>query len=209
MGNTTSNNAKISASGTSMGTLYPYVAETYAPYKSISLPTVNMSPIIDKLAPALLAAQKTITTVTKEANNPFFKSKYASLENVIDACKAQLNEQDIVVLQPIGRDDQGHYVETVLLHTSGQYISSRMYLVLTKEDMQGLGSATSYARRYSLQSLVFLASGDDDDGEAAVGRTAVKKSAAPIAKPTPVAPTTGFKAPTVNIAPTTPTVDSW
>lgn len=122
------------------------------------------------LASALLRAQKNIKNVVKEANNPFFKSKYASLENVMDACKDELNNQGIVVLQPVGFDDNGNFVETTFLHAeSGEERTSRMRLLLDKEDMQKLGSAISYARRYLLQSMAFLG-GEDDDGEKTMDR---------------------------------------
>lgn len=119
------------------------------------------------LAEALNRAQKNIGAAKKEAANPFFKSSYATLGSVMEACKDALNAEGITVLQPIGRDALGDFVETILLHTSGESISSRMYLTGGK-NMQDLGSAISYARRYSLQSLVFIPA-VDDDGNAASG----------------------------------------
>lgn len=137
---------------------------------------------IVKLVPALLAAQKAIKSVTKDASNPYFNSKYATLESVIDAVKKPLNDEEIVVLQPVGFDTEGGYVETILMHTSGEYISSRMRLVSGKGTMQDLGSAISYARRYSLQSVVFLGVADDD-GEASMGRTTTSNVASLPKKP--------------------------
>lgn len=133
---------------------------------------MNQSNSVLNIGPALLNAQKHIKSAVKDATNPFFKSKYSTLENVMDACKDALNNEGIVVLQPVGCDEVSNFVETTLLHaSSGEFVTSRMRVILTKEDMQNLGSAISYCRRYSLQSLVFLGSADDD-GEAAMVRSA-------------------------------------
>lgn len=127
---------------------------------------MNRSETVTKLAPALLRAQRKIDRVTKSENNAFFKSKYAGLPSVIDAVKPQLNEEGIVVVQSNGKDEQGQYVETTLIHESGEWLSSRTYLILSKQDMQGLGSAITYSRRFDVSALAFLAA-DDDDGNAA------------------------------------------
>lgn len=124
-----------------------------------------------KIAAALLKAQRNIGAAQKGADNPFFKSTYADLATVMEACKEHLNDAGILVLQPVVSDETGEYVETVLLHESGEFVSSRMKLVLAKQDMQAFGSAVSYARRYGLQSLVFIPS-IDDDGEATMNRNA-------------------------------------
>lgn len=124
-----------------------------------------------ELAKALVNAQKKMGSAVKGSNNPYFKSKYADLNSVIQACKEHLNEEGISVLQPVVSDSSGDYVETILLHTSGQSYSSKMRLKMQKEnDMQAYGSAISYARRYGLQSMIFLPSSDDDDGESTIVR---------------------------------------
>lgn len=133
------------------------------------------TPTVTKIAPALLAAQKLIFAATKDASNPFFKSSYADLNSVIVACKEALNNNGISVLQPIYSDENGEYLETILLHESGEFMASKMKLVLSKNDMQAYGSAVSYARRYSLQSMVFMGA-QDDDGEKAVSRDAKTES---------------------------------
>lgn len=127
----------------------------------------NLQPI-PKLATALLKAQKEIGSAKKGSVNPFFHSKYADLGSVMEACKESLNNNGITVLQPVGHDEHGDYVETILLHESGEYISDKMRLIQTA-DAQKQGSAITYARRYSLQSLVFIPS-EDDDGNKAVSR---------------------------------------
>lgn len=128
-----------------------------------------------ELAKALVNAQSKMGSAVKGSSNPYFKSKYADLNSVIQACKEHLNSEGISVLQPVVSDASGDYVETILLHTSGQSYSSKMRLRMQKEnDMQAYGSAISYARRYGLQSLVFLPSSDDDDGEASIVRESTK-----------------------------------
>jgi hypothetical protein len=114
---------------------------------------------ITKITADFLKAQKKITVAVKNATNPYFKSKYADLTSVIDACKKELNDNNIVVLQPIN----GMEVETILVHTSGEWFSSSTPIVSkVQNDPQALGSAISYARRYGLQSLVLIPAEDDD-----------------------------------------------
>jgi hypothetical protein len=126
---------------------------------------MKTSESIKSIAPALLAAQKKIGSAAKDAVNPFFKSKYADLGSVMEACKQALNENGISVLQPIGQNESGTTVETILLHESGEFISDVM-LISVKElnNPQAQGSAITYARRYSLQSMMFIPA-EDDDGE--------------------------------------------
>jgi hypothetical protein len=116
---------------------------------------------------ALVAAQKAMTKATKATNNPAFRTKYADLGAVQDACFPALHDNGFAVLQPVGRDEGGEYVDTILLHESGPEFRARIYLLLGKRDMQGFGSAVTYARRYGLMSLAGIAP-EDDDGNAAV-----------------------------------------
>jgi len=132
---------------------------------------MKSSNTIVELAKALNKAQAKMGGAVKGAANPYFKSKYADLNSVIEACKEHLNSEGISVIQPVVSDETGDHVETILVHTSGEYIASRMRLKVQKEnDMQAYGSAISYARRYGLQSMVFIPSSEDDDGEKAVNR---------------------------------------
>lgn len=168
------------------------------------------SPTLAKLAPALLKAQRKIGGAKKGAANPFFKSKYADLGSVMEACKDALNEEGIVVLQPAGSDASGNYVETILLHESGEMMSRRLYLVLSKPDMQQLGSAISYGRRYGLQSMVFIPS-EDDDGEGTMSRTPTKSSyptSKPVAQVQSVDTATTAVADTVTVTATPPKTTS-
>lgn len=128
---------------------------------------MQKSDTITKIAKALVEAQKEIGAATKEAVNPFFHSKYADLGSVMEACKEALNKNGISVLQPVGVTEHGgEYVETILLHESGEFISDRMKITMVKQDPQSQGSAITYARRYALQSMVFIPAEDDDANSA-------------------------------------------
>jgi hypothetical protein len=113
---------------------------------------------------ALVAAQKAMGPALKNASNPHLRSKYADLGSVIDACFDALHANGFAVMQPGGADEFGQYVETVFAHESGADFRSRCYLVIGKQDMQGVGSAWTYARRYGLMAMAGIAP-EDDDGE--------------------------------------------
>ena len=120
---------------------------------------MKSSESIIKIVPALLGAQKLIGSAKKEADNPFFHHKYADLGSVMEACKEHLNANGITVLQPV----MGTVLETILLHESGEWMASETPIVCqTANDPQKLGSAISYARRYGLQSMMFIPAEDDD-----------------------------------------------
>ena len=113
--------------------------------------------------PALIKAQGSIKHAQKDAKNPHFKNSYATLESVIDATKDELLKQKITVIQTHTLDNN---LVTTLFHESGEFIQSEVKLMLNKQDMQQLGSATTYARRYALTSMLNIAQ-EDDDGNAA------------------------------------------
>lgn len=136
---------------------------------------------------ALIAAQAQMGKAIKASTNPAFKdSKYADLSSVMDACLPALNANGIAVYQPTIDDETGRYVETVLAHESGETLKCRVPLIVQKNDMQGYGSAVTYARRYGLMCMAGIAP-EDDDGNAAA-KAAPKDEAKPRAKqdgPTP------------------------
>ena len=117
---------------------------------------------INEIAAALAKAQTEMVGAKKDTNNPFFKSKYADLASVMAACLPALNKNGIAVVQPVTEAA----VETLLVHSSGQYLKCSVPLRVSKDDMQGLGSAITYARRYGLMSMAGV-SPEDDDGNAA------------------------------------------
>ena len=128
------------------------------------------SATIGALAKALAAAQGELEDAKKDAINPAFKgSKYATLASVRAALSKVLPRHDLAVVQgfePSG--DDGVCIVTTLMHSSGEWIRSAIYMPVTKKDAQGFGSACTYGRRYSLAAIVGVASDDDDDGNAAV-----------------------------------------
>lgn len=130
------------------------------------------------IATALAKAQANMGKAIKANKNDHFRSKYADLGNVMDACLPALNEVGIALIQPTGTDELGNFVETILIHgESGEQLSCRVPLILGKNDMQGFGSAVTYARRYGLMAMAGIAP-EDDDGNAAA-------ASAPKGKPAP------------------------
>jgi hypothetical protein len=116
---------------------------------------------------AFVAAQSKMQPAIKGVANPHLKSKYADLQSVVAACGDALHENGFAIVQPLGRyDDGGYYVETILQHSSGDCMACKVPLILNKQDMQGLGSAITYARRYGLMTMAGIAP-EDDDGEGA------------------------------------------
>jgi len=130
---------------------------------------MKTSETIAKISDALLKAQSKIKHAIKDAKNPHFKNNYATLESVIDASKDALTENGIIVLQSPSSD----VLTTRLQHSSGEYFESELKLLLSKNDMQGLGSAITYARRYALASMLNIAQADDDGQQAVVKNTSV------------------------------------
>lgn len=115
---------------------------------------------------ALAAAQGEMEALTKNSTNPHFRAKYADLAAVVAATVPTLAKHGIAMVQPVGTDEHGHYVETVLMHDSGGELRCRVPLIVGKNDMQGFGSAVTYARRYGLMAMAGIAP-EDDDGNAA------------------------------------------
>lgn len=130
---------------------------------------------------ALAAAQSEMGKAIKASANPAFRSKYADLASVMEACLPALNANGIAVIQPICQDEAGRSVKTVLIHDSGETLECAVPLIVGKNDMQGLGSAITYARRYGLMSMAGIAP-EDDDGNAAVASAARAITAAQVAE---------------------------
>lgn len=127
------------------------------------------------IAAALSAAQMAMGPALKTTNNPHFKTKYADLSSVVEACLEALNANGIAVIQPPGEDESGRYVETILLHVGGDRLSCRVPLIVQKNDMQGYGSAVTYARRYGLMCMTGITP-EDDDGNAAAAAAPPRQS---------------------------------
>lgn len=144
---------------------------------------------IDLLAAALCKAQAEIKGAEKDGTNPHYKSDYSTLEAVIKACRDALAKQGLSVSQILDHNERGAALITRLIHTSGQWIQGSCPLILgQRQDMQALGSAITYARRYSLAAIVGVVAEEDDDAEGAIGRSAGVASGQAPAKPIGKAP---------------------
>lgn len=123
---------------------------------------------INELAAALAKAQGEIENASKNAANPHFKSKYADLAEVLNTVRPVFTKHGLSVSQFPSFADGLASVETVLMHSSGQWMSGTASAGVTKMDAQGVGSAITYLRRYSLAAVAGIAQ-EDDDANAAVG----------------------------------------
>lgn len=138
---------------------------------------MNHSETIGKLSEALAKAQGAFKPALKDSANPFFKSAYLSLSGAIEACRDALSVNGLAIVQALDGGER-LYLVTTLLHSSGEWINSHYPVAPVKNDPQGIGSALTYARRYSLMAMVGIAA-EDDDGEAATGRQAPNVPAKP------------------------------
>ena len=142
---------------------------------------MNKSDCINELSAALVKAQTALEGVAKDKANPFFKSKYADLSSVVGALKDPLTKNGLAYTQVMHDADNAAKVETVIIHSSGEWLSCGIISVpVSKHDAQGYGSALTYARRYSL-SAAFGVAPEDDDGNAAA-KAAPDPVAAAVAK---------------------------
>ncbi len=130
---------------------------------------MNKSEQINELAAAMAKAQGEIEGVTKDKSNPAFRSKYADLGAVWDAIRAPLAKNGLAVVQFPRRVEGAIEVETILMHSSGQFLSDVLAFPLSKPDAHGHGSAITYARRFALSAVCGVAP-VDDDGNAATGK---------------------------------------
>jgi hypothetical protein len=126
---------------------------------------------MNKIAAALVKAQKAFGPALKSATNPHFKSRYADLAACVDAVMGSLNAAGIALIQRTSEDATGVTVETVFIHESGEMLEcGKLHVPAAKQDPQGYGSALTYARRYSLMAACGIAP-EDDDGNAATRKT--------------------------------------
>ena len=147
---------------------------------------------IGQLVAALIKAQQQFDPIIKSKNNPFFKSKYADLQAVIEATQPTLIANGLVITQFPVSDEKGVGVLSVLAHTSGQFISESVTLPLGKNDAQTGVAAVTYARRTAWLGIIGVAA-EDDDGNTAANREVDK--ATKVSKPTPVAAAPAAKPP--------------
>lgn len=132
---------------------------------------ISHSPELKNLAPALCKAQADIHVAKKLSVNPHFRSNYADLNSVWDACREALTNNGFSVTQLPYTDETGrHRMVSMLIHSSGEFIKTDVSLPTVKPGAQELGSCIKYMRRYCLASMVGVVDGVDDDAELAEGR---------------------------------------
>lgn len=148
---------------------------------------VKSSTTIGKLAAALAKAQARIGHASKDATNPHFKSSYATLASVLDACREALAANEIAVFQPASAEGAKVTVATMLVHSSGEWISTPLTVTAQQSTPQGIGSAITYARRYGLSAMVGVGA-EDDDGNSA---------SQPLRSPTKAPPETKKRGPSI------------
>ena len=143
--------------------------------------TTTRSTSLVELTKALSAFQGAIRSVPKRSVNPFYKSKYADLDAVWDMCRTPLSEHGLAVVQTPVEIDGKMYLETMLLHTSGESITAYLALNVKELTPQSVGSAITYARRYSMSAMLGISADEDDDGEKATpkGQQSAKTPAEP------------------------------
>lgn len=147
---------------------------------------------LTKLAAALAKAQGEMENAAKSSDNPFFRSKYADLAEIINTARPVLAKHGLSIVQIPGFDGTTVSLENILLHESGEWISgiagAPMPVMTTKDGRelppspQGIGSAVTYMRRYSMAALCMIAQ-EDDDGNAASHGHGARQEAAKYAAP--------------------------
>lgn len=125
---------------------------------------MNKSESIAEISKALVSFHSKVQAVKKDATNPFFKSKYATLDSFIETINKPLEESGLSYSQ---FPDGVNGLTTILMHSSGEWIESRYDMTPAKNDPQGLGSAITYMRRYALGAVLGLATEEDDDANTA------------------------------------------
>jgi hypothetical protein len=131
---------------------------------------------------ALVAAVGELSNVAKTAANPYFKSKYAPLDAIIDATRPILKKHGLAVIQQPLFSEGTAGVETTIIHEGGYSSTSTLLLPLKDQSPQGVGSAITYARRYALAAVLGIASEDDDDGNISTGLAKKEEARPAVAK---------------------------
>ncbi len=134
---------------------------------------------LGKLFEALAKAQASMRPAVMDSKNPHYNSKFASLTACQEAYKKPLAENGLCLTQQVFSVSQHFFIRSILGHSSGQWMSNVFRLILTKNDMQGLGSAITYGRRYGANSLIGVVDTEDDDGNGALPPVDPKKNNPP------------------------------
>jgi len=139
---------------------------------------MERSDTIAELTKALSKMQGALKSVPKDSTNPFFKMRYASLDAIWDIVRKPLTDNSLCLVRTPKEDYKGKlYLETLLLHSSGEWIKAELPLNAKANDPQSIGSAITYARRYSLSAMLGISADEDDDAEAATDKKPADKPA--------------------------------
>lgn len=148
------------------------------------------SPEIGEIAAALAAAQAELPAALKKSVNPHLKNKYADINSIYEAIRDVLPKHGLAVIQTmLPTDGSKAHVRTMLAHKSGQWLAGECVMPLDRQGgAQGMGSAITYARRYSLAAIVGVVADEDDDGNGAQGRgkAQAQREAAKASNPNPM-----------------------
>lgn len=144
---------------------------------------MNRSESIKELATALSKVQGEMKGAIKDKMNPAFRSLFADLGACWDACRDPLTKHGLSIMQLPKIGDGAVHLETILMHSSGEFISEEMRIPVTKQDAQGYGSALTYCRRYALCAFVGIAPEDDDANGATQHKTYEKPVVVATVKP--------------------------
>lgn len=138
---------------------------------------MKKSESILKISKALIEFRKDVKQPMKDADNPYFKSKYVPLENVVEAIDEVAPSKGLAFTQWALNDEQGRVgVATLLLHDSGEFIEyDPVFMNADKNTPQGAGSLITYLKRYTLSAIFGITSDEDDDGNQATGNKSKPK----------------------------------
>jgi ERF superfamily len=137
---------------------------------------MQKSDAINDLFAAISKAQGEFTSVKFDKVNPFFNNaKYATLSATQDMYRPVLAKHGLGLIQSITVEGEDYFLETLLIHASGQFMSDKIKLMIDRKNMQGLGSAITYAKRYAAQAILGICGDEDDDGNAASPKPDAKK----------------------------------
>lgn len=143
---------------------------------------MRQSETITAIAPAIVKASAELGPIAKDATNPAFRNKYATLDAIMEQVRPVLAKHGLAVMQGVTHPETvdgrvvGLAVETRLLHLSGEWIASTVTLPVEKATAQGAGSAISYGRRYGLSAMLGLTAEDDDGNAASAPRSTPGRS---------------------------------
>ena len=133
---------------------------------------------MELVAAALCAAQADMPQILKAGTNPHFKSKYVPLPDLVEAVRPVLVKHGLAIVQTYEPCPGSLHICTTLIHKSGQWLSGTLNVPLDKQTPQAVGSASTYGRRYSAESILFVCGMDDDDAESATERNGTRPHAA-------------------------------